>query len=36
MDGTVSDKVLMGWIEDSYDLVVAGMPKKLRVELEAL
>ncbi len=36
MDGTISDKVLAEWIDHSYNLVVAGMPKKLRQELEAL
>ena len=36
MDGTVPDNVLTSWIDDSYNLVVAGMPRKLREELEAL
>lgn len=31
-----SDKLLKEWINDSYDLVVAGLPKKLQKELEEL
>jgi predicted DNA-binding protein (MmcQ/YjbR family) len=31
-----SDKLLEEWINDSYDLVVAGLPKKLQKELEEL
>ncbi|MBP6403560.1 MAG: MmcQ/YjbR family DNA-binding protein [Bacteroidia bacterium] len=27
-DGTVTDKQLKEWIDHSYDMVVAGMPKK--------
>ncbi|MFN8145230.1 MAG: MmcQ/YjbR family DNA-binding protein [Bacteroidia bacterium] len=27
-DGTVTDKQLKDWIDHSYDMVVAGMPKK--------
>ena len=29
-DGTVTDKQLKDWIDHSYDMVVAGMPKKIR------
>ncbi len=28
--GRLSDKQIKEWIKDSYDLVVAGLPKKLR------
>ncbi len=34
VDGSVSDKLLEEWIDHSYDLVVAGLPKKLREELK--
>lgn len=30
-DGTVSDKLLLEWIDTSYDLVYNSLPKKLRV-----
>jgi predicted DNA-binding protein (MmcQ/YjbR family) len=33
IDGSVSKKQLQQWIDDSYDLVVAGLPKKMRDEL---
>lgn len=29
-DGSVSEKLLKQWIDHSYELVVAGLPKKLR------
>jgi predicted DNA-binding protein (MmcQ/YjbR family) len=29
----ISDKLIYGWIKDSYDLVVASLPKKIREEL---
>jgi len=32
-DGSVSDQKLREWIDHSYDLVVAGLPKKMRNEL---
>ena len=32
-DGSVGDHLLKKWIDDSYDLVVAKLPKKLREEL---
>ncbi|MCO4292835.1 MmcQ/YjbR family DNA-binding protein [Solitalea sp. MAHUQ-68] len=35
-DGTLSDMGIFEWIKDSYNLVVAGLPKKLRMELEDL
>ncbi len=28
VDGTVSTKILKEWIDHSYDLIVAGLPKK--------
>lgn len=33
LDGTVPDEVIRGWIDDSYDLVVAGLPKRERENL---
>ncbi len=35
-DGSVSDKLIKAWIDDSYDLVAASLPKKIKVELEKL
>lgn len=35
-DGSASKKLLQQWIDDSYDLISASLPKKLRTELEAL
>lgn len=35
MDGSLSDDVIERWIEESYQLVVAGLPKKRKAELEA-
>jgi predicted DNA-binding protein (MmcQ/YjbR family) len=34
-DGSVPNRLLVEWVDHSYDLVVAGLPKKQRVELEA-
>jgi predicted DNA-binding protein (MmcQ/YjbR family) len=34
VDGTVDDE-LLGWIDDSYDLVVDGLPAKVRAELRS-
>ncbi len=31
MDGSISDKLVKSWIDTSYDLVVASLPKKFRV-----
>jgi len=36
MDGSVSDKLLNKWIDDSYYLVVAKLTKKLKDELDIL
>jgi predicted DNA-binding protein (MmcQ/YjbR family) len=33
-DGTADDE-LPGWIEDSYDLVVASLPRAVRADLDA-
>jgi predicted DNA-binding protein (MmcQ/YjbR family) len=33
MDGSVEDKLVYGWIDDSYNLVVKSLPKKLREAL---
>ena len=35
LDGSVEDDVVRGLIEDSYDLVVAALPRAARAELEA-
>ena len=34
LDGTVPDNEVLGWIDDSYDLVVAGLPQRVRRTLE--
>jgi predicted DNA-binding protein (MmcQ/YjbR family) len=31
--GSIPDKQLKEWIKDSYDLVVAGLPRKIQQEL---
>lgn len=36
MDGSVGDKLIKQWIDHSYDLVVASLPKKDQVVLKAL
>lgn len=33
VDGTISTNKILEWINDSYDLVVAKIPKKTRIEL---
>ena len=33
LDGSLGDEMLRGMIEDSYDLVVAGLPKRTQAEL---
>jgi len=30
MDGAIADKLVKKWIDNSYDLVVAGLPRKTR------
>lgn len=32
-NGKISNKLLKEWIKNSYDLVVAGLPKKIQKEL---
>ena len=29
-DGTVPKKIILGWIDDSYELVYSSLPKKVR------
>lgn len=36
MDGSLSDKVFLEWVRDSYDLVVRGLPKSVQKELSGL
>ena len=36
MDGSVSDALVRQWIDHSYDLVAAKLPKKLQEELAAM
>lgn len=33
-DGSIPDKLLLEWTKKSYDLVVAGLPKKVRENLK--
>jgi predicted DNA-binding protein (MmcQ/YjbR family) len=35
LDGTLADRRVREWIEDSYDLVVNGLPRRLRDEITA-
>lgn len=35
-DGSVPSKLLRQWVDDSYGLIVASLPKKLRAEIEVL
>jgi predicted DNA-binding protein (MmcQ/YjbR family) len=34
LDGSLEDDVVRGLIEDSYDLVVAGLPRSVRADLK--
>jgi predicted DNA-binding protein (MmcQ/YjbR family) len=36
IDGSVSDKLIKEWVDDSYNLVVASLTKKLQQELGEL
>jgi len=36
IDGSLSDKQIEAWIDDSYDLVVSKLNKKQKAELEKL
>ncbi len=33
MDGSIPDKLVKAWIDESYELVVSGLPKKDRLAL---
>ncbi|WP_298708251.1 MmcQ/YjbR family DNA-binding protein [Chitinophaga sp.] len=33
LDGSIPDRLLLEWTRNSYDLVVKGLPKKLRDQL---
>ena len=33
LDGTLPDKLILSWIDHSYELVVEGLPKKERNKL---
>lgn len=35
VDGTVADKILLQWVDDSYNLVLDSLPKKIKAELAA-
>jgi predicted DNA-binding protein (MmcQ/YjbR family) len=36
IDGSVSDKLIKEWVDDSYNLVVASLTKKLQQELKEM
>lgn len=36
LDGSIPDHVLKSWIEDSYELIVSKLSRKLKVELNTL
>jgi predicted DNA-binding protein (MmcQ/YjbR family) len=36
MDGSISDKLVKGWIDASYELVVASLSRRIRTEFGAL
>jgi predicted DNA-binding protein (MmcQ/YjbR family) len=36
VDGSISDEIIYQWIDNSYDLVVAKLTKKLKEELNGL
>ncbi len=36
MDGTISDKLVLSWIDKSYDLVVAKLTKSQKAALESM
>lgn len=36
MDGSLPDKLVKNWIDNSYNLVVASLPAKAKTELKAL
>lgn len=36
IDGSISDKVLLSWVDDSYNLVCAGLSRSEKSRLEAM
>ncbi|MDN5211106.1 MmcQ/YjbR family DNA-binding protein [Fulvivirgaceae bacterium BMA12] len=36
MDGTISDNLIISWVDHSYDLVVSGLPKAKKLALQSL
>jgi predicted DNA-binding protein (MmcQ/YjbR family) len=36
MDGSISDKLLKSWVDNSYQLVVSGLTKKQKTALESI
>jgi predicted DNA-binding protein (MmcQ/YjbR family) len=36
MDGSLPDKLVKNWIDNSYNLVVASLPAKVKAELKVL
>lgn len=36
VDGSLDDRLVYGWVDHSYDLVVSRLPRAQRQELEAL
>ncbi|MGH2730550.1 MAG: MmcQ/YjbR family DNA-binding protein [Actinomycetota bacterium] len=36
IDGTIGDERIREWIDDSFDLVLAGLPRKVRAEIARL
>jgi len=33
LDGTIEDQLIYSWIDESYQLVLAKLPKKVKLEL---
>lgn len=36
LDGSISDKLIFQWIDNSYNLVVSALPKTLQISLKSL
>ncbi|MGB2983143.1 MAG: MmcQ/YjbR family DNA-binding protein [Candidatus Bipolaricaulia bacterium] len=36
LDGSMPDEEIMAWVDDSYELVVAGLPRKKREQLQPM
>jgi predicted DNA-binding protein (MmcQ/YjbR family) len=34
LDGTVQDEQVLEWVDDSFDLVVEALPRRLRDEID--